>query len=162
MVRFRQTKYIVMKTKRESTKIVNFMISGAGVCARVWPYTSYSENALFLKNLLLYSGAWFSQTSCIVMFDKQKVFQNSKFMTPEVGVLVLRCDHKSHRVKNQCNIFFSSPSDIGTVYQLWSSNLYRLLGEDGSTIAHGNFTFVIWCFIGVQESICCCQVLNNR
>ena len=43
-----------MMTKEGATKIVNFMTPGAGVlvlgcaCARVWPYKSYSENALFL------------------------------------------------------------------------------------------------------------------
>ena len=46
----RQTKYIVMLTKEGSIKIVNFMIPRAvsGSCVRVWPYKSYSENALFL------------------------------------------------------------------------------------------------------------------
>ena len=41
----RQTKYVVMMAKEGSTKSV---IWGRGSCARVWPYKSYSENALFL------------------------------------------------------------------------------------------------------------------
>ena len=45
----RQTKYIVLINKEGSTKIVTFMTPWAGVLvARVWPYKSYSENALFL------------------------------------------------------------------------------------------------------------------
>ena len=45
----RQTKYIVLINKEGSTKIVTFMTPGAWVLvARVWPYKSYSENALFL------------------------------------------------------------------------------------------------------------------
>ena len=45
----RQTKYVVMMSKEGSTKILNFMTPGAGVsCARVWPYKSYRENALFI------------------------------------------------------------------------------------------------------------------
>ena len=36
----------------ESTKIVNFMTPrGRGSCARVWPYKSYSENAIFLLKI---------------------------------------------------------------------------------------------------------------
>ena len=45
----RQTKYKVMMIKEEFTKIVNFMTTrGMGSWAGVWPYKSYSENALFL------------------------------------------------------------------------------------------------------------------
>ena len=45
----KQTKCIVMMTKEESTKIVNFMTPGAGVLGQgAWPYKSYSENELFL------------------------------------------------------------------------------------------------------------------
>ena len=38
-----------MMNKEGSAQIVNFMNPGAGFfCARVWPYQSYSENALVL------------------------------------------------------------------------------------------------------------------
>ena len=45
----RQTtcKYIVVMTKKGSTKIANFMTPGAS-CAGAWPYRSYSENALII------------------------------------------------------------------------------------------------------------------
>ena len=49
--RFKQTKCVVMMTKKGSTKIVNFMTSGSGVLvlAMAWSYKLYSEiNALFL------------------------------------------------------------------------------------------------------------------
>ena len=48
--KIRQTKYKVMMTQEESTKIVNFMTFRAwGSCAYAWPYLSYSENDLFKK-----------------------------------------------------------------------------------------------------------------
>ena len=53
----------------------------------------------FLKNLLLYSGAWFRQTKCIVMMTKEGSTKIVTFMTPGAGVLVLRCGHISHIVK---------------------------------------------------------------
>ena len=42
-------------TKEGSTQIVNFMTPWAGgSCARVWPYKSYSENALFLLKIFFF------------------------------------------------------------------------------------------------------------
>ena len=39
-----------MMIKEGSTKFVNFMTpQDRGSCVRVWPYKSYSENALFLE-----------------------------------------------------------------------------------------------------------------
>ena len=46
----RLTKYKVMMTKKRVYKNCNFHDPWSrGSCARVWPYKSYSENALFLK-----------------------------------------------------------------------------------------------------------------
>ena len=49
LAQIRQTtyKYIVVMTKKGSTKIANFMTPGAS-CAGAWPYRSYSENALII------------------------------------------------------------------------------------------------------------------
>ena len=44
----KQTKFIVMMTKEGSNKIITFMTPGRGSYARVWPYKSFCENALFL------------------------------------------------------------------------------------------------------------------
>ena len=73
-----------MMTKEGSAKIVNFMTPRAGdrSCARVWPYKSYSENALFLeKSSSLPLGK--DQTIRICSDDDQgRVYQNSKFHDP--------------------------------------------------------------------------------
>ena len=53
----------------------------------------------FLKNLLLYSGAWSRQTKCKVRMAKEGSFKIGKFMTPGAGVLVLGRGHISHIVK---------------------------------------------------------------
>ena len=64
----------------------------------------------FLKNLLLYSGAWFRQTKCIVMMTKEGSTKIVNFMTPGAGVLVLGRGHIIHIVKmhNFFKIFFSA------------------------------------------------------
>ena len=55
----------------------------------------------FLKNLLLYSGAWSRQTKCKVRMTKERVRSTKivNFMTPGAGVLVLGRGHVSHIVK---------------------------------------------------------------
>ena len=53
----------------------------------------------FLKNLLLYSGAWFRQTKYIVTITKEGSTKIVNFMTPLAGVLVLGRGHISHIVK---------------------------------------------------------------
>ena len=46
---FKQTNCIVIRTKKESIHIVNFITPEKGIfCARTCPYMSYSENTLFL------------------------------------------------------------------------------------------------------------------
>ena len=73
-----------MMTKEGSAKIVNFMTPRAGdrSCARVWPYKSYSENALFLeKSSSLFPGK--DQTNQVCSSDDQgRVYQNCKFHDP--------------------------------------------------------------------------------
>lgn len=61
-------------------------------------YKLYFENALFWKNLFLYSRAWFRQTKCIVMMTEEES-TNIVLMTHGVGDLVLRSDHISIIVK---------------------------------------------------------------
>ena len=51
------------------------------------------------KNLLLFSGVRFRQTSCIVMMTKEGFFKIVNFMTLRTGVLVLGHGHISHIVK---------------------------------------------------------------
>ena len=54
----RKTKYIVMITKEGSTKIVNFMTSGAEVFVLGCVHVSYVVKMhYFFKNLLLFSQA---------------------------------------------------------------------------------------------------------
>ena len=71
-------------TKERSTKIVNFMTPrGRGFCARVWPYKSYSENALFLlKSSSLLPGI--DQTNYVysIIEDQGRVYLNCKFHDP--------------------------------------------------------------------------------
>ena len=65
----------------------------------------------FLKNLLLYSGAWFRQTKCIVIMTKEGSTKIVNFMTPGTGVLVLGRGHIGHIVKMYyfSKIFFFTP-----------------------------------------------------
>ena len=53
----------------------------------------------FKKNLLLYSGARYRQTKCIVMMTKGVSTKIVNFMTPGAGVFVLGRGHISHKVK---------------------------------------------------------------
>ena len=53
----------------------------------------------FLKKLLLYSGAWFRQTKCIVMITKVGSTKIVNFMTPRAGVVVLGGGNISQIVK---------------------------------------------------------------
>ena len=54
----RQTKYVVMMTKEGSTKIVNFMTTGAGVLVLGRAHISHIVKIhYFFNNFLLYSQA---------------------------------------------------------------------------------------------------------
>ena len=80
-----------MLTKEGSTKIVNFMTLGAGVLVLGCGHISHLMKIhYFFTNLLLYSGAWFRQTKCIVMMTKEGSTKIVNFMTPGAGVLVAR------------------------------------------------------------------------
>ena len=53
----------------------------------------------FLKNLLVYSGAWSIQTKCIVIMAQEGSTKGVNLMTPGAGVLVQGRGHISHIVK---------------------------------------------------------------
>ena len=53
----------------------------------------------FLKNLLLYSGAWFRQTKYIVMMTKEGPTKIVNFIIPGAGVLAIGRGHISHYSK---------------------------------------------------------------
>ena len=72
-----------MLTKEGSTKIVNFMTPrGRNSCARVWPYKSYSENALFLKKSSSVLPGMDETNAVYSDDDKGRVYPNYNFMTP--------------------------------------------------------------------------------
>ena len=85
----RQTKCIVIITKEEYTKIVNFITPWAGVLVLGRGHMSYSENALLFLKKILYSGARFRQSKCIVMMTTEGSTKIVNFITPGAGVLVL-------------------------------------------------------------------------
>ena len=58
---------------------------------------------LCFKDLLLYSGAWFRQTKCIVMMTKEGPTKIVNFMTPRARVLVLGHGH----ISNMVNMHYS-------------------------------------------------------
>ena len=72
----------------------------------------------FFKNLLLYSGAWFIQTKCMVMLTEELSTKFVNFMTPGVGILVQGSGHISHMVKMHNlfkNLLFTQASIKQTV-----------------------------------------------
>ena len=63
---------------------------GSGFCARVWPYNSFSKNALhyffFYKSSFLLPC--FDQTNFVYSNDDQRIiYKNYKFHDPDVVVL---------------------------------------------------------------------------
>ena len=88
-----------MLTKEGSTKIVNFMTSGAGVLMPGLGHMSCSENALSFKNRLLNPQAQIRQTKYVVMLTKEESTKIVSFITPGSGVLVIGHGHISHIVK---------------------------------------------------------------
>ena len=83
-------------TKEGSTKILTFMTPGAGVLVLG---LRHLKMHYFFENLLLYSGARFRPTKCIVMMTKEVSTKIVNFMTPGAGVLVLGRGHISHILK---------------------------------------------------------------
>ena len=53
----------------------------------------------FLKNRLVYSGACFRQTKCIIMVIEEGFIKIVKFITPGAKVLVQERGHISHKLK---------------------------------------------------------------
>ena len=53
----------------------------------------------FFKNLLIYSGALFRQTKCIVMMTKEGSTNLPNFYNPQAGDLVLGHGHRNNIVK---------------------------------------------------------------
>ena len=79
---------IVMITKEGSTRIVNFITQGTGALVLRCDHISHVVKMhYFFKSLLICSGAYFRQTKCIAMMDKERVNQNCKFHDPRVGFL---------------------------------------------------------------------------
>ena len=79
----RETKYVVMMTKEESTKIVNFMTPWVGVLVLGRGHISHRVKMhYFLKDLLLYSQALIRQTKYVVMMNKEGSTKIVNFMTP--------------------------------------------------------------------------------
>ena len=63
----------------------------------MWPYKSYSENALFiLKSSSLYFILFILLSKYIVMMTKEGSSKIVNFMTPGAGVLVIGRGHISH------------------------------------------------------------------
>ena len=88
--------YKVMMTKDGSTKIINFMIHGAGVLVQGRGHISDIVKLHYVfKILLLYFQAWIKQTISIqyIMMTKEG--------STLLGVLVLRYRLISHIVKMQ-------------------------------------------------------------
>ena len=88
-------------TKVGSTKVVNFMTPRSrSSCARVMPYTLYSEKTSFLKKSSSPPQAYIRQTKNInIMIVKDGSTKVVNFMTPGTGGLVLGRGHISHIVK---------------------------------------------------------------
>ena len=88
-----------MMTKVGSTKIVNFMTTGAGVLVQGRGYVSLIVKCIFfLKFSSLLPGI--DQTNQVCSnYDKGRVYQNLKLHDPQCRVLVLGRGHISHLVK---------------------------------------------------------------
>ena len=82
----RQTKYILMITKKGSTQIGNFMTPGTGVLG--FGHISHKVKMhYFFKNLFLYSHAQIRQTIYKVMVTNEGSNKNVTFMTQGQGFL---------------------------------------------------------------------------
>ena len=68
---FRKTECIVIMTKEVSTKIVNFMTTGAVVLVLGRSHISYTVKMHYSFKSLLYSQAYLRQTMYIVMMTKE-------------------------------------------------------------------------------------------
>ena len=92
----------------------------------------------FLKNLLLYSGAWFRKTKYIVMMTKEQSTKIVNFMTPRAGVLVLGRGLISHKVK--MHFFFKNLLLYSQAYIRQTKNVVMMTNKGCTKIL--NFTFM--------------------
>ena len=83
------------------------------------PWAVVVKWMFFLKQLLLYSGAWFSQTMCIVMMTMEGCIKIINYMTPGTGVLALGRGHIIYIVK--CTICYSI---VDFLFVLWCGCWY--------------------------------------
>ena len=89
-----------MKTKEESTLIVNLMTPRSGVLALGCGQISKIVKMHYsFKNHYLYSQAKIRQTQNIMMMNKEGSTKIVNFFTPRAGVLALGCGHISKIVK---------------------------------------------------------------
>ena len=94
----KQTKYKVMMSKAESTKIITYLTPRLHALGR--GYISHIVKMHFsYKNLLLYSQRKIRQTIYVVMRTKEGSTKIVNFMTPRSGVLALGRGYISHIVK---------------------------------------------------------------
>ena len=85
-----------MMNKEGSTKIVHFMTPEAGVLVLGCGHISHIVKMhYFFENLLFNSQALIRQTKYVVTMTKEGSTKIVNFMTPGVGVLVLRRGHIS-------------------------------------------------------------------
>ena len=70
-----------MKTKKESSNIVNFINS----LPLTWPY---NENANICYSLFVYIEAWIRKIRYIVMITKDGIINIANVFTPAAGILM--------------------------------------------------------------------------
>ena len=96
----KQTKYVVMMTKKGSTKILFFMTPGAGDLLLGRDHISHIVKMYyFFRNLQTYTQAQIKQTKYVVMMTREGSTKIINFMTPRAGFLVLGFGHISCIVK---------------------------------------------------------------
>ena len=125
----RQTKCIVTITKEGFTKIKNVMTPGVGVLVLRCGHISYIVKINYFYENLLYPGAWFRQTKCVVMMTREGSTNIVNIMTPEVGVLVLSCGHISYTVK--LNYFYENL--LYTQAQIRHAEGIVMISKEGSS-----------------------------
>ena len=101
----RQTKYIpvVIMTKKGATKIVNFIIPGAGVLVQGRGYISFIVKMHYFFKILFTISRHRSDK---LMMSEEVSTKIENFMTPRAGILVQGCGHISCIVK--MNYFFKN------------------------------------------------------
>ena len=105
----RQTKYLLMMTKKRSTKIVNFFIPVAGGLVQGYGRISHSVKMhYFFIRLLFYFRALIRQTKYIVIMTN-KCLQKLQISTPQKSSSLLSAMDQKKEVFNN--------ADQGRIYQ---------------------------------------------